>query len=49
MTNRYNRIVAFVITVALLATCLVIPGFAGAIDEELDVWNGEIVAPAEHR
>lgn len=47
MTNRYNRIVAFVITVALLATCLVIPGFAGAIDEELDVWNGETVAPAD--
>ncbi|MEE0928498.1 MAG: hypothetical protein UIG59_04840, partial [Acutalibacteraceae bacterium] len=36
-----------VITVALLATCLVIPGFAGAIDEELDVWNGETVAPAD--
>ena len=48
MTTFCKKILALVIAMALLATCLVIPGVVSAAsEEEIRVWNGETTAPSD--
>ncbi len=39
MTKIFKKSLAFVIALALLVSCLIIPGMVGAVADELLGWN----------
>ncbi len=49
MEKFSKKILALILSMALLASCIIIPGMIGAIGEEetLDVWDGTYVQPSD--
>ena len=47
MTKIFKKSLAFVIALALLVSCLIIPGMVGAVADELDIWDGTFAKPVD--